>query len=611
MSDKLESQTITAPGFKGLNLQDSTISDDSGWALVADNCVFDDAGRIAARMGYTQVNTDDSIAVDIEKMAEFTTTATAFKLISTTSTKIYQGTGTALSNISPTSAPTSGKWKFVTFTDVTTHSGAQVCVGVQSGHSPIIYTGAGIFEPVTDLEASAGDLAGMPIDGNELLAAFGRLWAVGADGVTISWCPLRNCDAATSWTATGSGNLNVSSVWPIAGDYVKALAAFDDKLIIFGEHNILVYKNPWTPDDSATPLTLDSANQLGGTIGGIGCIARDSVQHVGDDLFFLSHNGVRSLRRTLITQTIPETDVSKNNRDDLMSYADSISDKDSISSVYNKKLGFYLLSFPLGSGSSLNTMVYHIDTKRVLPPNNVHRMTRWPNMPINCFAYTNDDTMYFGDGIGFVNKYTGYQDNGSSYTMEYISTWQDFQSPTLKFPKKIKMIVNGGSTYTINFKWAFDFSDSFYTQNTNVVGEAQDPDEYNVATTEYGAQPYANYTQWAAGTVYSEYDIVVPTSDNTYIYWASTAGTSDSSEPTWNTSSPAGTTADNTVVWTTSAISANVTEWSGTANLSNSVSAHLSKNGQHIRYGWSVPIDGNEFAVHRLDIYTKIGRLNR
>lgn len=614
MSDRLDSITVTAPGFLGLNLQESTIREEPGWALVADNCVFDDAGRIAARKGYTRVNSSDTLGTDILKMAEYKVSASSSEMISTTASNIYKGTGANLTSLTGSLTPSDGLWKFVTFIDVTTYSGAAVCIGVQTGETPIIYTNSGSFANVASVETTEGAGDGMPINGNEILAAFGRLWVVAADGVTIAWCPLRDCNdgaATNSFEKTGAGSINVSSVWPQGNDYIKALAAFDDKLIIFGEHNILVYNNPWTPDDSSTPLTLDTTNQLGGTIGGIGCIARDSVQHIGDDLFFLSHHGIRSLRRTLITETIPEQDISKYNRDDLMSYVDSITNKNKIDSVYNQEDGFYLISLPLSSGATLNTTLYYIDTKRELP-DGARRMTKWVTMPINTLVYDSSlDNMYWGDGSGFVDKYTGYQDNGASYSMEYVSTWQDFKSPNLKFPKKIKMIVNGGSNYTINFKWAFDFKDSFFTQNTNIAGSDQDPDEYNVATTEWGGQTYSYFDQWAASTAHVLYDIVVPSADNGYFYWCSTAGTTGGSEPTWDTSSPSGTTADGTVTWTTSAMPSVTTEWSGADNLSSTVQAHLSKNGQHIRYGWNVPVNGDAFSVHRIDIFAKIGRLNR
>ena len=56
-------------------------------------------------------------------------------------------------------------------------------------------------------------------------------------------------------------------------------------------------------------------------------------------------------------------------------------------------------------------------------------------------------------------------------------------------------------------------------------------------------------TAWQASTSYSLHDTIVPTTLNDYEYICTTAGTSDSSEPTWPTGI-GDTVSDNNVVWT-------------------------------------------------------------
>lgn len=51
MAKQLQSIAIQAPGFFGLNTQDSPTSLSEQFALVADNCVIDQFGRIGARKG--------------------------------------------------------------------------------------------------------------------------------------------------------------------------------------------------------------------------------------------------------------------------------------------------------------------------------------------------------------------------------------------------------------------------------------------------------------------------------------------------------------------------------------------------------------------------------
>lgn len=56
MSEVLQIASISAPGFFGLNTQDSPLDLASGFALVATNCVIDQYGRIGSRKGWSKVN---------------------------------------------------------------------------------------------------------------------------------------------------------------------------------------------------------------------------------------------------------------------------------------------------------------------------------------------------------------------------------------------------------------------------------------------------------------------------------------------------------------------------------------------------------------------------
>ncbi len=60
MAQQLQNITINAPAFFGLNTQDSPINLDSSFASIADNCVIDKSGRIAARKGWDEVSTNGS-----------------------------------------------------------------------------------------------------------------------------------------------------------------------------------------------------------------------------------------------------------------------------------------------------------------------------------------------------------------------------------------------------------------------------------------------------------------------------------------------------------------------------------------------------------------------
>jgi hypothetical protein len=65
MSEQLLTSSIAAPGFMGVNTQDSSVALEAGFATQASNCVIDKFGRIGARKGWLpkhSTNTDLSTA---------------------------------------------------------------------------------------------------------------------------------------------------------------------------------------------------------------------------------------------------------------------------------------------------------------------------------------------------------------------------------------------------------------------------------------------------------------------------------------------------------------------------------------------------------------------
>ena len=62
MAQQLQNITVQAPGFAGINSQDSPLSLDQSFAATASNCIIDEFGRVGSRKGYTEVSTDSSTA---------------------------------------------------------------------------------------------------------------------------------------------------------------------------------------------------------------------------------------------------------------------------------------------------------------------------------------------------------------------------------------------------------------------------------------------------------------------------------------------------------------------------------------------------------------------
>ena len=97
MASPSQTASIAAPGFYGLNIQESAVSLSSGFALEAFNCVIDRYGRIGARRGWTPVNTtvntDLGSANPVEFMFELTDNGST-QVISAGNNKLFTGTTT-------------------------------------------------------------------------------------------------------------------------------------------------------------------------------------------------------------------------------------------------------------------------------------------------------------------------------------------------------------------------------------------------------------------------------------------------------------------------------------------------------------------------------------
>ena len=468
MAQQLQNITVAAPGFFGLNTQDSPIGGNPSFASIADNCVIDQLGRIGARKGWTAVSTNGSSVLGssrgIETVHEFIDNSGDKVVLSAGNAKVFKGT-TTLTDITPSSyTPTANNWKTVSLNN-------HVYM-FQRGHEPLLGTdesGSFVLETMSGHSHSTGTAP----QGNEVLAAYGKLWVadVTGDKHTVYWSDTLNGHA---WTGGASGSLDVTLVWPTGFDEIVALAAHNGFLIIFGKKSILVYSGASSP----ASMTLTE------TIEGVGCIARDSVQHTGTDIIFLSDAGVRSFGRTIQEKSMPMRDISKNVRTDLMNLVSL--QTNAIKSVYSSDNAFYLLTLP-----DSNT-VYCFDMRTPLEDGS-HRVTTWSSLNPLSLAVLEDGEIYIGLESGIV-KYNGYLEGTAQYQMRYFSNPLDFgNTSNLKFLKKFNVTIIGGQATEAILNWGYDYT-SNYTKQALVFTSSASVSEYGIA--EYNIAQYV-----ASGTI--------------------------------------------------------------------------------------------------------------
>ena len=480
MSKALQSATIAAPGFMGLNTQDSGVTLESGYALVAENCIIDKFGRIGSRKGWTPVhasNADLSTSA-VQSLAQIRGPDNNTVLFAAGNSKLFLEESSALVKKNIRNAADSADvsytisanhWQVANIQQTgETKSFATV---VQAGHPVLLMnylTTAFGFQRLGDLGTLPPSYSTSTFTPNCALAAYGRTWVadITDDKQTVYFSDLVN---ALNYSTGTSGRLNISEVVG-DGDPITALAEHNGFLIIFCTRHVVIYSNAQDPANLV----------LSDVISGVGCIARDSVQKTGSDIIFLSETGVRSLLRVIQEKSAPLRDLSKNVRDDLLANVSNESNKAAIKAIYSPLDAFYLLSLPTSAKT------YCFDTRTQLQ-DGASRVTTWATAP-TAFCLTITNALYMGKA-GYVGLYTNWQDNGSLYQMSYYTNYADFTSPTtLKMLKNADFVLIGGSNQNITISWDFDYTNSYVsrvqTLSTGTVSE------YGIA--EYGIGKYAS-----------------------------------------------------------------------------------------------------------------------
>ena len=444
MAKPLQSIAIQAPGFYGLNSEDSPTALSEQFALEAENCVIDSFGRIGARKGWSYLNEDAE--APLVSMGEYIDHEGTSSIMSSSEGAIYVGKN-SLTDITPAGYVVgTGNYSHASFNDYHFMFAADSL--------PLYYDGT-----TCDLISNHPNYSGTVPQGDIVLAGAGRLWVSGveANNDVVYWSDLLN---GFAWDTGSSGSIDVSKVWGSGQDEVTGLAMHNGFLIIFGKRQILVYQG------ATDPATMSLAD----TIIGTGCIARDSIQSTGGDVLFLSDSGVASFGRIIQQKSLPILDITKNIRTDFMN--DIRAETGAIKTVFSPEEAFYLVKLP-----NLN-ITYCFDTRTPLQDGSL-RATKWTGYAGACFVRDATGALLIGmpNGIGL---YNGYSDNGAFYRMSYFTNYMDFGAPSnLKLLKNLKITVIGGSATDVTLNWGYDYSYAYkkkkFTLSTQIIAE------YNIA----------------------------------------------------------------------------------------------------------------------------------
>lgn len=433
MTAQINAVAFPTPGVNGMAKSNSQTVTGPDWCIKAENCIIDAEGRLAARKGWEQLNTNPLTSTpDVSQVFEYLKGDQSTALITAAGNKLWSGTTTPTAITGTATVTVGDNWQFVNFNGK--------LLGFQQGEQPIVWTGTGNF---ADLVASSGTAP----NGNCAVAAFGRVWACDDDRQTIQYSALLD---ETKWaTADGAGLIDMRKIWTQGMDEVVGITSYGSQLVVFGRQHIVF----WT-DGAGSELGMEPSQiYVNSIIENVGLVARDAFVRMGElDIIFWSFNGIRTLRRTIQELATPVNEVSSRNRDYFAEYLDTGS-LSAVRMVYSAVEGFVLLLHPTASKT------WCFDVRYPLPDGSL-RTFEWTVLPTAAVS-RRDETLIFGFADGLLGTYTGYQDDGASYRYVYHGGWFPLSPETgLKMLKRAKVSVASRVDVVGSFKWWTDFKNN-------------------------------------------------------------------------------------------------------------------------------------------------------
>ncbi len=478
----LQSVSLLAPGFMGLNTQDTRVGLSSGYATRANNLIIDKGGRLASREGHVVLNKPNTDLGDnyIESMWRHDLLDGRSFYLSAGNNKLFTGKDNALTeliNITPSVSIDGNRWQMQTLPEGAGSNAKIYTIATQKDNSALAFSVSGVttkWEKITKTPIGITEF-----DPDTCLSAYGRIWTggVGENPFTVFYSDLLD---PTNFNSDNAGILDISSVVG-NNDTIVGLAQHNNFLIIFCKDNIVIYKGAENPDT----MSLEDV------ITGIGCLSRDSIKATGTDLIFLSKSGVRSLTRTIQEKSMPMRELTLNIRDEVTGWLKYESYPENIRAGYCEDNAYYIITLPL------NRKMIYIDLRMPME-NGSARCTTWSLNNGNLFNSFFDDnkrTQFLMGVKGGIAKYDGHTDDDEAYDITYRSAASDLggEGQTIKkMAKRATLTIEGAKQQDFTMSYGYD-----YTRNPRKVALDRDLGtgiypKYTAPTSLYGVSKYAS-----------------------------------------------------------------------------------------------------------------------
>ena len=213
MKQQIQTFSVSAHGFYGLNPQDSPLDLAAGYAAIATNCVIDQYGRIGSRKGWSRVNTTSGNlgANNVGVIHELVQSDGTLTILFSGNNKLFKLDGSnavvELTYGGGGSAPTitASNWHCASLNGITYF--------FQTGYDPLIYDPAVSTTTYMRVSEKTGYVATAP-QTNIVISAYGRLWTASstADTVTVYFSDLL---AGHIWSTGTAGSLDIAKLHEI------------------------------------------------------------------------------------------------------------------------------------------------------------------------------------------------------------------------------------------------------------------------------------------------------------------------------------------------------------------------------------------------------------
>lgn len=552
MAQPVQQVAIRSPGYEGLNTEQSPINSDPEFALVADNCVVDQIGRLTTRLAFadyltldTKVNaelirvknhaidedpvhgTHREVPIFVYREGEVEE-VTFFNLIPTGDRRVEPVDRGRSIEITGEAVYGCAMEVDGALVDITLPAGyvedLQTADIVDFKESAFLFAKGKPFcilkdEAFTPVNAQITDIDGLKagdIDGDIATSAYGRLWVtgVGGDYHTIHYSSLLDetqwYDASDTTSATGNtgGLIDVREYWPVESDSIVNIHAHNGLLLVFGRNSILIYANA----DAGDPAG-ENGIQLQDTISNVGLVRRDAICNIGTDVMFVDESGVRTIGRVVEERSNPLQEASVNVRREIQEViTQEIALDPRWSGIKMEYIPSKSIAIMLCCGLRL-AYVFHLNKPS---KTGGFKVTRWTNCFWNDTAeckMEGGDIVYLGGkpGRGLL-RYEGYVENDEDgeinpfiFRYESQALALGGQSMQTVIPKSIHYICMGEKVVgAANALWGF--SDKMVSNrefNIEVEGESR----YNIHQfTDDGEGELAGW-YYQGGAYYSGYKI--------------------------------------------------------------------------------------------------------